>query len=1560
MNKSRPAPTDYRPLMIDALLKLEGTKSELNALKRARNEPIAIIGMACRFPGGADTPGAFWELLRNGVDAISEVPPERWDLDLLYDPDPEAPGKISTRYAGLIDCLKKFDPQFFGISPREALSLDPQQRLLLEVSWEVLENAGIVPERLSGSPTGVFIGICSNDYYLRLAARDPADLDAYLGAGVAHSVAAGRLSYTLGLQGPSFAADTACSSSLLTVHLACQSLRQEECSLALAGGVNLLLSPETSISFSKARMVAPDGRCKTFAAAADGYVRAEGCGMILLKRLRDALADGDSILAVIRGSAVNQDGRTSGLTVPNGPAQQAVIRQALRQAGVEPAQISYVEAHGTGTSLGDPIEVGALADVFGKGRTEPLYIGSVKTNIGHLEAAAGIAGLIKAVLALQHRQIPPHLHCQEPNPRIDWKACPLVVPTKLTPWPSGERPRLAGISSLGFSGTNVHLILEEAPAATEPHSLEIARPGSSAIDNIRLERPLHLLTLSAKTEEALQELVDRYLNHIRNHPQDTLADLAYSSNTGRAQLNCRLGIVAASSQEAAERLADFQKASPSMNLLTRRTEPGHRPKIAFVFAGEGSSCAGMGKELYETQPIFRQAIDRCDEILRHHREHSLTDRLYFVSPAGQRLDQASDRETALFAVEYGLVELWKSWGIQPDLILGDGIGELVGACVAGVFSLEEGLRLVTDRGRPIPAGEIVLAPPRVKLISNRTGNLATPSEMTTAVYWIGQERTTIQFEKGIKTLHRQQCDVILELGPNPILPEMGRTSLQEKASVDVSVLPSLRSGLGDWEQMLRSLAMLHLLGASVDWRGFDRPYVRRRLALPNYPFRRKEYWVERTSFSQRSPPSDGSEGAPRTPLLDLLERGETDELFRRLAASGRFSDEQKKLLPAMLEILMREQQSSEVLPDWLYEIVWKPKPRESKPAAHRRVGPGTWLILADHGGVGEALAALLEEHSQRSLLVRTSDHYHQVDDRTWQVDPANPSDYDRFWAENRLASALPLQGVVHLWGSEVGPENDWTMESLDKAQSLGCGSLLFLVQRLARLPAPPRLWMITRNAIPASDPPSPLNIGQAPLWGMGRVVALEHPQMWKRMIDLDASSQPSDDARAIWDEIQSPDGEDQIALRDGVRLAARLRPGRSAAAKSASVQADASYLITGGLGGLGLHVARWLVARGAQKLVLLGRRGVTPEIALRIREMEKTGAKITVAQADVANAASLRRVFEQISADGPSLRGVIHAAGVLEDGILANQTRSGFSRVLAPKILGTWNLHVLTRELPLDFFIMFSSVTSMIGAPGQGNYAAGNAFMDAFASHRHALGLPALTINWGPWSEAGMAANLAARQQSQLAARGVTTIDPDAGTAALEWLLGQDRTQAGVFSIKWPVFEKEFLNGHRLPLLSELVPREGGVVQPATQPKEWPALWQRLEATPVKARPELILTHVQSEVARILGLEVSELVQSAQGFFAMGMDSLMAVQLKNALESSVGAALPATVAFEYSTCRDLADYLAQVLAPKMAMKEETTVHAADLELAASAAQLKTLSEHEMETLLLKKLETLGS
>ncbi|HEY1278336.1 MAG TPA: SDR family NAD(P)-dependent oxidoreductase, partial [Acidimicrobiales bacterium] len=686
--------SDRRALLQDALQAIDALQARLDHAERRQREPIAIIGMSCRFPGGATSPEAFWQLLRDGRDAISEYPADRVAMVEAAGIDGEA-FDGARAFGGFLDQIDQFDPQFFGISPREAATMDPQQRLVLEVSWEALERAGIAPDSLHGSSTGVFVGITTNEYVQLAKAAGREQLDVYSATGGAMNAAAGRVAYTLGLHGPCMAIDTACSSSLVALHQACQSLRLGESTMALAGGVNLLLLPEAFVCFDRWGMMASDGRCKTFDAAADGFVRAEGCGMLVLKRLADAQADRDPVLAVIRGSAVNQDGHSSGLTVPNGPAQQAVVRRALEAAGVAPADVQYVEAHGTGTSLGDPIEVEALGAVLGTGRSEPLVLGSVKTNIGHLESAAGIAGVIKVVLSMQKGEIPPHLHFHARSPQIPWPAFPIVVPTDVTAWPGRDGRRVAGVSGFGFSGTNAHVVLESAPAD---------RPAGPQVTGT------HLLALSARSETALREQARCYASWLA-HGDPSLADVCGTANAGRVHFGHRAAVVAHTADELRVHLEAVAAGRAGAGVAHGQAA---RPKVAFVFTGQGAQYAGMARGLYDAFPVFRDALDHCAELFDERLDVPLLEVAFATDgiAAARLVDETAYTQPALFALEHSLVQLWQSWGVTPHALLGHSVGEYVAAVAAGVFSLEDAVRLVAARGRlmqALPAGGAMAA-----------------------------------------------------------------------------------------------------------------------------------------------------------------------------------------------------------------------------------------------------------------------------------------------------------------------------------------------------------------------------------------------------------------------------------------------------------------------------------------------------------------------------------------------------------------------------------------------------------------------------------------------------------------------------------------------------------------------------------------------------------------------------------------------------------------------------------------------------------------------------------
>jgi acyl transferase domain-containing protein/SAM-dependent methyltransferase len=2215
-----------------ALLAME-LQARLDARERAREEPIAIVGMGCRFPGGATGPDAFWRLLRNGVDAISEVPRDRWDIDAYYDPDPEAVGKMTSRYGGFVGGIQEFDAPFFGMSPREAAALDPQQRLLLEVSWEALEHGGYAADRLQGSRTGVFVGISSSDYgQQQIKLGDARHFNAYFGTGTAPSVAAGRLSYALGLEGPSLAVDTACSSSLVSVHLACQSLRSGESDMALAGGVSLLLAPEINVALSRAKMLSPGGRCKTFDASADGYVRSEGCGLLVLKRLASAAADGDRVLAVIRGSAVNQDGRSGGLTVPNGPSQQELIREALRRAQVQPADVSYVEAHGTGTSLGDPIEAHALGAVFARGRAvdRPLFVGSVKTNLGHLEASAGIAGLIKTVLALQHGEIPPHLHFSTPSPHIQWDAIHVQVPTAPTPWTSETR-RIAGVSSFGFSGTNAHVILEEAPASERQPS--------------GVDRPLHVLALSARTEGALQELAQRYDQALASGTDAPFADVCFTGNAGRSHFQHRAAVVAGAAGEAREALRAFAQREDHAALV-RGIPPKSAPGVAFLFSGQGAQFAAMGRELFETQPVFRAAIERCSAVPVDRAEGSLIDVLY--GPAADTLQGTGAAQPALFAVEYALAELWRSWGVKPSVMLGHSLGEYVAACVAGVFSVEDAMTLVAARGRLMqataegvmaavlgdegtvraaiaasgrdvaiaaanaPANTVVsgapdgvravldicearglsvrplgvsrafhsrlmdpmlaefdetlrrmtFAPPQIPIVSSVTG-LAVGRELTEPAYWRRQVRDTVRFREAVETAARSGVSIFLEVGPGSTLAGLGRASVE---APEVLWCTSIRQDRAEWADMLTSLATLYSHGVSVDWVAFDRPYSRRRMALPTYPFQRQRHWIERLGSAGRRAPGGANPllgrrlrspvltqevfelelgldmvpyvddhrvydrpiapasilaemalsagaavnesfasiteltiqeslvfGAARPRLAQVILDGDTFEIvtcdqndpagswtkhaagtfgsrssspgerlvstdvlqrcdeqvepadyYTRLESVGlklgprfraitaihrrdgealvdielpeRLEDAGHAMHPVLLDaclgslgaawpqtdtrdvyLLTRVQRlelftdaaaagsrlrahatldapgaSGDMVrgsvrvfdpdgtvvavlegievqrvpsaamsrgvqdfADWTYELTWEEKPRTGDDAAvtaspaeiaeavrpeverargdsevaavtqwlpkleaiatshvvrtlrdlgfpldaggriaaenlpatlrvlpqHRRLldrmvrmleedgvvrlESGEWIVVSrppegpsdrDATGVeleliarcgarladvlrgtadpldllfpGGSLAALdavyrdspVSRAFQR-LLRRTIESviatapagrrvsileigagtgstsaavlpaltqdtaryvftdlsplfldraagnfaaYPFVEFRTLDIeaDPAAQgfagAQFDIVIAANvlhatrRLADTLarvktllapggtlalieavrqhrwlditfgltegwwkfedtgvrsthPLvssaswmkslgaAGFAEAWNlldTSSGNDSVTRSDGLDSqalilaraprnttplsmvalgaqrwlvfpdnsgvAQALaarveaaggacivapggtrGAGDLerlikeargtasieavvlldgldeplmdslslsgtdaphirstaaaLEVVHALARHGETAPFWIATRGTQACAAAPLQVDPSHAGLWGLGRVIALEHPELWGGLVDLDAIA-PAHAAEALIREIVDRDDEDQIAIRRGRRFGARLKRLPGIPALAPCIHADGAYLITGGLGALGLEVAEWLAQQGARHLALVTRRGLSayaadPRTARRVETVaaiEARGATVQVIEADVSDIDAMSRVIASFGKGAPPLRGIIHTAAALASHVLDAMTVADLAAMLRPKATGAWILHHLTRELPLDFFLMFSSTTGLLGSKGLGHYAAANTFLDALAHHRHGMGLPAVVVNWGVWEQIRLDTNAARRMVEQ---SGLRPMASSRALGALGALLQSERPQTIVASVEWSSLISVYEARRRRPLFDRLRPAPALRPRPLRQSAD--DARQRLEQAAPRDRRELLVAHIQREAGRVLGLPGSG-VDVEQGVFDMGMDSLMTVEFKGRLERTLRHALPTTLTFKYPTVIALADFLmrdipgfdaaaASNAAGDPASAAATPATATVASVPTPAAALDVMSEDALAALLAAKLAGMG-
>ena len=1503
-----------------------------------RDSDVAVIGMSCRFPQAPDL-NAYWDLLRNGRDAITEVPPDHWDWRAFYDTDQSNGKKTYSRWGGFLSDIDQFDPFFFNISHREARLMDPQQRIFLEVSWETFEHAGYSVESLTKKQVGVFVGSSNNGYYHQIQhALTAADHAA--GVGNQNAIIANRVSFILNLRGPSILVDTMCSSSLVALHLAMLSLQRGDCEVALAGGVNVLLSPEYYVAMSRMKAHAPDGHCKTFDHRADGIVFGEGAGAVLLKPLRAALRDGDAIHAVIRGSAVNHGGQTNGLTAPNPEAQAQLITRALERAGVKADSISYFEAHGTGTSLGDPIEIDGASRAFSEhtDRKQFCAIGSVKTNIGHLEPAAGISGLIKVILSMQHRELPPTLNFEKANPIINFEESPFRVNTELRPWET-TGPRRAAISSFGIGGSNAHVVLEEAP------------PVTAGVNES--ERPLHVLTLSAKSEPALRELSARYATYILDHPQISLSNICYTANTGRSHFTHRQAVVAETREQLVKQLQAFAASERVSGLYYGQVQPGKSPRLAFLFTGQGAQVARMGHELYLTQPTFRAALERCDRELRQYLDQPLLSVLYPEDgqPA-ELIHQTAYAQPALFAFEYALFTLWRSWGVAPEVVIGHSVGEYAAACAAGVFSLEEGLRIIAGRGRlmqslPVGGGmaavfasehnvleaiavcgndvsvaavnapeqvvisgrrerveqvvghfeqrgvrterlqvshafhsslmqpildqfeqeaqQIVFQRPSVSWISSVTGGLLQNGETLNAGYWRRQLRETVRFGKATELLAQQGCSVFLEIGPSPVLLGLAATNL---APGSVSLLPSLRTGRGDWQQILDTLCALYVAGVEVDWSGFEGDYHRGRVALPTYPFERERCWIDPA-------PSNGHlESAPPE------------------------------------------------LPNWFYEVQWQRLECQdlNDDAARAIPSSGSWIILSDAKGVGRTLADQLKARGERCFTITGEDQLAECS-------------FDN------------CRGIIHLNSLYCDSNHELTVASLEEAQRIACGSLLRLVQALEkRTQDPPRIWIVTEGAQSVGPDEDVRAVAQSTVWGLGRVLSLERPLCWGGLVDLDPVAPVREQAAAIVDQITSAAHEDQVAYREGSRYVPRLVPTRPEPTQLFTLRSDATYMITGGLGSLGLEIARWLVKQGARHLVLVSRRAQEAPI-------EILGASVKVVSADVADEARMTALVNELN---PPLRGIVHAAGVQTRQTIGEMSLDQLNTVLRPKVAGSWALHKATANVELDFLIFFSSLSAVIGSVDLGHYAAANQFIDSLAHHRRACGKAALSVNWGPWAGDGMVSSETGELFEKL---GVKPLARDRAVRALATLAQSDSAQVTVADIDWQTFKPIYESRRPRPLVKEIVvePPTPPMME-ASQPAGPSRFTLELEAASETDRPKLLRAHITVEVSSILGHDLARLPLKNAGFFEMGMDSLMAMELKRRLEASLGCSLAPTLTFDYPNIDSLVDHILKNVLVLNGAHDTEWLRAQTAEQV--LATVEELSDEEALTLLEEKLQML--
>ncbi|MCC7368644.1 MAG: type I polyketide synthase [Chloroflexi bacterium] len=1894
---------------------------------RSEREPIAIIGIGCRYPGGITSAASFWRVLHDGTDAVRTLPQVLVDSIPPYE-NRGAPAAVSAsesgrRVGGKVGGLDQFDALFFRISPREAERLDPQQRLLLEVAWEALEDGGQPAAAFRGARSGIFVGLWLSDYeqYLLDVSDEP---DFYMTVGSGRYAAAGRLSYVLDSQGPSLTLDTACSSSLVAVHLACRSIWQGEVDIALAGGANVILANHINTAYSRAGMLAPDGRCKFGDASANGYVRSDGAAAVILKPLSRALADGDPIYALIRGSAVNNDGQTGGhLVTPATEGQQRLLHAAYLDAGVEPSEVDYVEAHGTGTAVGDPIELRALGAVVGQGRPadQPCFVGSVKTNIGHTEGAAGVAGLIKVALALKHGEIPATLHCATPTSKVPWDDLALALPTERRPWPQTERLSRAGVSSFGITGTNAHIVLEAArhlaTTVTGSHTPSIEGPA--------------MLPLSGHTPDALRARATQIADLLDAADQQvSVADLCFTASARRTHHGVRWAAVSGSREELSQQLRAVAVSGDDA-LTPLVCAPPDQGGIVFVFPGQGSQWVGMAQDLLESEPVFRAAIERCERAFRPYVDWSLLAALR----SGETWDRIDVVQPALFAIQVGLAELWKDRGIRPVAVVGHSMGEVGAAYIAGLLSLDDAALVICGRSRllrrvsgqgAMAVVDLALADVERALVgyedrlsiavsnSSRSTVIAGAPDALQAVletlrqrdvfcrvigvdvashspqveplqgdlkallaglrpltgsvpfyssvraarlegapldadYWFQNLRQPVRFGQTVGVLLDAGHRVFIELSPHPVLISSLQQSVRESGH-DVLVLPSLRRETAAEATLLESLATLYTAGYDINWAALY-PAGGACVPLPGYPWQRERFWYEPSSptpaharqgrWSASSNPAQSGHpivGAPTRPatqpdtwiwegelsshdlsnlagvsagpavisqaamalelsLVAGVEALGTDQItverlvfdraeavpagssraiqlvltqaapdtaglrvFGRRAFDATWTLDatsllragivgdgavetaapgddaltgalhipetvpahlaRAALLDAALRLLvttlptdsgtlshrvtgvdrvqivawpttqaglrgtvrwtsygavgdvtisthqgrpvahlsgvrLKEESgtSGDLANDGIYDLIWRMTAPVSVPT--RSAASGSWVILADDGGTGQLIADLLAAHGQRCTVLST-------DGSPTSGDESGPA---------RLVSGLitqlragletdqpSIRGIVDATAlsARAPAEPSDTPATAATHKALNALALARALMTLDERQAP-SLWIVTAGAQAVGPVAAESSLAQSPLWGFWRSLALEQNALDCRLLDLEAQPTTAS-VRALVVELladqrtrSDPSGgrEDQIAWRGGQRYVARMvqhvEPGPPASSASvrltvdghdvpllsrnldleagvqafrrladgadgdqimlaldrrmsaavnhgdgSAVRSDGAYLITGGLGALGLAVAQWLVERGARALALVGRRPPSVAAQTAIDRLEEAGARILVASADVAVGAELSGVLQRIETTMPPLRGVIHAAGVLADATLLGLDGPRFVTAMAPKVAGAWNLHTLTAAAPLDLFVMFSSVTAVLGSPGQANYSAANAFLDALAHYRRTNGFPGLSINWGPWSSIGLAAAHADRGE-RLVARGIGSLDPTQALGVMGHLLDAGAVSAVVMPFDVDAWRAAYPAAASAALFCELPGGEvaaagadAGAARVARQPGETtsvderdsvhrgavrgePAsgrtsehadaarLRQQLEVAAPSDRVRLLTDTVVEAAARVMGYRPTHTIAEHRGFFTMGLDSLTAIELRQRLETRLGITLPSTVAFDYPTPVTLATFLVQRLFPEPECPQTTPEPDASAD-----ADFSQMSDDELRDLLDRELESLDA
>ena len=1522
-------------------------------MKQSASEDIAIIGMAGRFPGAGNL-DEFWRNLVAGVDSISTFT----DEELAASGLDVAAVKKDLSYVparGILRDAEWFDATFFGINAKQAEVTDPQQRLFVESSWEALENAGYDPARVDG-PIGVYAGSGESTYYLNnlLPRPDLVDLvgERVITLGNEKDFLATFVAYKLNLRGPAISVNTACSTSLVAVCQGCQGLLNYQCDLALAGGVWITFPQRRCVRFQEGGILSSDGHCRAFDARAQGTVSSDGIGIVVLKRLEEALNDGDHIYAVIKGFGLNNDGSDKvGFTAPSVDGQAEAVATAMAGAGFDPDTVSYVECHGTATPIGDPIEIAGLTQAFRAGTAARNFcaIGSVKSNIGHTGSAAGAAGLIKTALALQHKLLPPSLHFSRPNPKIDFANSPFFVNSKLKAWENVPMPRRAGVSSFGLGGTNAHVALEEAPAP----------PPSSP------SRPWQLLLLSAKTAPALDAATANLLAHFKANPGLNLADAAFTLQEGRQVFQHRRALVCRDVDDATGALG----TRDPKRIITHHGDVD-APPVVFMFPGQGAQYVNMGADLYRSEAVFKKEIDRCAEILLPALGTDLRQVLYPEAgkekSAEEMLTQTRITQPALFAIEFALATLWMSWGIKPAALIGHSIGEYVAACLAGVFGVEDALALVAQRGHlmqsmprgamlavPMPEDELrkilpaalslatvngpsqcvvygpppdgeaflvvltvsgktgqllhtshafhsgmmdpILGPfaecvsranrgePKIPFLSNLTGRWISAAEAGDPQYWAKHLRHTVRFGDGIQELLKNRDSVLLEVGPGTTLSSLAKLHPEQSPGrAIVSSMRHAREQRPDVSCLLTALGQLWARGVKVDWSGFHARERRCRIPLPTYPFQRERYWIQSQGSAQAQAPAN--------------------------TATERNAD------PG----------------DWFYLPTWKRSElstaaSETNPSGQKR----QWLIFLDEGGLGEKLAVSLTLRQESVTRVVAGQSYQRINEGTYAINPEEPGDYGLLISELCALDKAPRK-IVHLWSVSNSYGRDERWQRLERLQSLGLYSLLFLARALGEKNITQEMDIeIILNNVHAVTGGETLNPEKATILGACKIIPLEYSNVRCRSIDI-VVPEPGTQSeqtlvKQLLGEFSTKPSDPVIAYRAGYRwveMFERIHLEVPAGVAS-RLKVNGVYLITGGLGGVGLALAEFLAASVQARLILVGRSVMPPasqwedwlathdagdETSCRIKKIqfiERAGAQVLVAAADTADRKRMREVITLAKCRFGRVDGVIHAAGSADHGgLIQRRTKEATEQMLAAKVKGTLVLDELLADSGLDFFVLCSTRGNVVssGAHGQVGYIAANEFLDAFASYKKARNdVYTVTINWDPWRDVGMAAR-ASKEQARTgkAARvltGANSLSPPEGAKVFNCILNYSFARIVVSVADLDAVRRDLSKAQRQPAMKQ----EAGRTEPVSHPR--PDLG--IAITPPTNESERKLANIWKE---LLGIEE---VGVDDNFFDLGGDSLLLLRVQLKISQSFGANLSSAELFQHSTVSALARRLSQ-------------------------------------------------